>query len=70
MLKGKGIDMLPQNCDSFNYNEFDRIIGKHLGNITSENISIDSTGFNKWTEKNGNRTRVIGSRMSGKGLKF
>lgn len=70
MLQGKGIDMLPQNIDSFNYNEFDRIIGKHLGNITSENISIDSTGFNKWIDKNGNKTRAIGSRMSGKGLKF
>jgi len=69
MLQSKGIDMQRNNASSIDYNRFDEIMGRHLGNKTSQHINFDRNGFSSYISKNGNITRRSEERGSGIGIK-
>ncbi len=47
--------------------DLDEVIGKHLGNKTTQNINFDRNGFSKYVERNGNITRNSVNRGQGIG---
>lgn len=67
MLQSNNISMLPQQSSGMTPEEMDEILGKHFGNIKTQNTIFDKNGFqtyvrngNSITRSNSNRSQAIG----------
>jgi hypothetical protein len=67
MLQSNNISMLPQQSSGMTPEEMDLILGKHFGNIKTQNTIFDKNGFqtyvrngNSITRSNSNRSQAIG----------
>lgn len=67
MLQSNNISMLPQQASGMTPEEMDEILGKHFGNIKTQNTIFDKNGFqtyvrngNSITRSNSNRSQAIG----------
>lgn len=70
MMFANGIGSNTAIHSGISKDDLDEVIGRHLGNKTTQSINFDKNGFSAYVSKNGNITRRNEDRGSGSGITF
>lgn len=68
MLQSNNISFLPQQSGGMTSEEMDEILGKHFGNIKTQNTIFDKNGFQTYIKNGNSITRSNSNRSQGIGI--